>query len=308
VQGVLIYTTAQEQSAMTFEPRMRGRRVRRTFTKKQSAREKREENQSAPFYVEQIPLVPSEVVTRILNALGHLGSQRFALPPFSEHFERWIKDVKATLAEFERDVPSAVDQNYRDTVAKVMSDVQESIQKLDHAEKSYSEAMTKLQQELTSCERERETFEREYRARTQDARRGHEESLKKLKSDIDSLDKQRLRLLRKKPSIFERILGRSGTRLEENTSARESRRAKIGGKEKMLKNELETLRQDYEIKSRQLSERQEALRAKLTEHGQGMPDDALDLRNGACGALGRAVSEAVTRQSPVVTTNVDSGQ
>lgn len=287
---------------------MRGRRVRRPLAKKQSAREKTETNQSAAFYTEQVPIVPSEVVFRTLNALGHLGTQRFALPPFSEHLERWVKDVEATLLEFERDLPSTVDQNYQDAVAKVMSDVQEAIQRMDSAEKSYSEAMTKLQQELTSCEHERDNLEREYRARTHDARRGHEESLKKLKSDIDSLDKQRLRLLRKKPSIFERILGKSSTQLEENTSARESRRAKIGGKEKSLKEELKSLRRDYETKSKQLDERQQALRAKFTEHGQTMPNDALDLRNEACGALSRAVNEAITHQSPVATTKADTVQ
>lgn len=286
---------------------MRGRRVRRPLSKKQSAREKTETNQSAAFYTERVPIVPSEVVSRTLNALGHLGTQRFALPPFSEHLERWMKDVKATLIEFERDLPSSVDQNYRDAVAKVMSDLQEAIQRLDSAEKSYSEAMTKLQQELTLCEHERDNVEREYRARTHEARRGHDESLKKLKNDIDSLDKQRLRLLRKKPSIFERILGKSSTQLEENTSARESRRVKIGGKEKSLQNELENLRRDYETKSKQLDGRQQVLRAKLTEHGQTMPNDALDLRNEACGALSRAVNEAIT-QSPVATTKADNVQ
>jgi len=287
---------------------MRGRRLRRTQAKKQSAREEREESQSNAFYAEQVPPVPSEVVSRILNALGHLGSQRFALPPFSDHFERWIKDVNAALSEFERDLPVAVDQKYRETVAKVMSDIQGAILRLDGTEKSYSEAMAKLQQELTLCEHERENLEREYRARTHVARKGHEDSLKKLKSDLDSLDKQRLRILRKKPSIFERILGRSNIQLEENTNARESRKAKIGGKERTLKSDLENLRREYETKITQLRERQQTLRVELTRDQGAMPNDALDIRKEACAALSRAVTEAVTRQSPEITTDVDNAQ
>lgn len=280
---------------MGYEPRMRGTRFRRSTSKKQSSRDKGEEPEASVFYQERAPAVPSEVSTRVLNAIVHLGTQRFALPPFAEHFERWIRDVRAILAEFEDDLPGVADQPYRETVAKVLSNVQEGFRKLKDGEKSFSEEILKLQQELTSCEREISDLERARRIRINEAKKGHERSLSKIKGEIDALDQQRLTLLRKRPSIVERLLGQSGAKLEESKSARESKLVVLDGKEKTLENELRKLKRDFEMEKKQLVARRESLMTKLTETRGNLPDDALAMRREACEELSRVVNEAVNR-------------
>jgi septal ring factor EnvC (AmiA/AmiB activator) len=259
------------------------------------ARERKEEHQSTILYNERISPVPSEVTPRVLNALDHLGSQRFALPPFSEHFDRWLKDVKATLAGFEASLPGVADQNYLETVAKVVSYVEESIRQLSQGESKQSEAVAKLQQELALCEHERATLENDYRNRIREIRRGHERSMAQLKGEIDSIDKQRLKLLRRRPSILQRILRKSNMQLEEHTSALETKKATIGDKEKSLKVELDSLRRDHRARSDQLEKRQQSIRAQLTQHKATMPNDGLELREETCNALSRAVAEASAR-------------
>ncbi len=282
---------------MGFEHRMRGSRFRRPATKKKSSKENREERETSDFFRERAPVDPSQVSSRILNALGHLGSQRFALPPFSEHFERWTKDVRATLSEFETELPEVADQPYREVVDRVLSTLQEALGKGIVAEKENSGAMSKIQQELASCELELSNLERDYRLRTHEARRGYEQSARKLKGEIESLDKRRLRLLRKGPSIVERILHRSGTKLDESTSALQSKRVGLGSKETALKRDLDSLRQDYAIKRKQLADRQESLKAKLAEFKENKLSDALEARELACEELRRAVTEAMDRLS-----------
>lgn len=279
---------------MSFEPRMRGTRFRRTTTKKQS-REKKEEHETAVFYQEEAPANPAQVSLGVLNALQHLGTQRFALPPFSEHFERWIKDVESTLTEFEAELPKVADQSYRMTVERILSDVQQDFHKRIDAEKGSSEALSKLQQELTSCELELSRLEREHRRRMNETKRGHEKSLEALRSEIDLLDRQRLKLLRRAPTILERILHRSGSKLEDSTIALQSKRTVMGTKEATLKHDLDNLREGYETSRKKLAEQQQSLKAKLSELKGNRLDDALETRTATCQELSRAVTEAIDR-------------
>ena len=122
---------------MSSEPRMRGTRFRRPSTKKHS-KERRKEHETSVFYQEATPIDPSQVSSKILNALEHLGTQRFALPPFSDHFERWIKDVEAVLTEFETELPDMADQPYRVTVHNVLSSLREALRRQIEAEKDSS--------------------------------------------------------------------------------------------------------------------------------------------------------------------------
>ena len=265
--------------------------------KKQSTKEKREERENSVFYQERAQIDPSTVSVRVLNALDHLGTQRFALPPFSEHLERWIKDVRALLAEMETELPEAANQPYRENSERILSEAQQALRKRIDAEKENSEELSKLHQELTSCELELSNLQHEYKTRTHEARRGHERSLEKIQDEIDSLDKQRLKLLRKRPSIVDRILHRPRNKLEESMRALETKKTDMGGKQRTLKQNLDKLRAEYETSRKQMIERQESLKARFAEYKTNIPDDALDIRNQTCRELGRAVAEAIGRLS-----------
>jgi molecular chaperone GrpE (heat shock protein) len=121
--------------------------------------------------------------------------------------------------------------------------------------------------------------------------------LGKLRGEIDLLDKRRLRLLRKRPSIVERVLHRSGTKLEESTSALQSKRTDFDDKGTLFQHELDELRANYEAKRGHLRERQQSLKAKLAEFNRNTSNDALEVRNAACQELCRAVAQAVDRSS-----------
>ncbi len=282
---------------MSFEPRMRGTRFRRPASKKRSTKEKREALENSVFYQERTPVDPSAVSARVLNALRHLGTQRFALPPFSEHFDRWIKDVRTVLAELETELPEAADQPYREDSKRILSETQQGLRKLIDAEKENSDELSKFHRDLTSCELELSNLEHEYKTRTHEARKDHERSLEKIQGEIESLDKQRLKLLRKRPSVLDRILHRPRTKLEGSMRALETRRTDVGSKQRTLEEKLDTLRAEYDIRKKKVTERQESLNAKLAEYKTHTSNDALELRNQTCQELGRTVSEAIGRMS-----------
>ena len=280
---------------MSYEPRMRGARSRRQATKKRTPKGKKEEHESSYFYEEQTPVEPSEVKTKTLNALEHLGNQRFALPPFIEHFDRWIQDVEAVLIDFEADLPSAIDPPYKQSTQNALLSVQEFLRNQVAAERENSTELSKRMKELTSCELELANLEREYRTRTQQYRKKHQQSLDKYKEEIDSLDKRRLALLRRRPSFIDRIFGRSDSRLEESTGELHSRKTDLGREEDAFKKDLEELRNSYEAKRSALTERREELKTNVVEFEGNGQNDAVEARSSACRQLGQAVDEAVLR-------------
>jgi hypothetical protein len=275
---------------------MRGTRFRRPSTKKHS-KDRTAEHQASVSYVEEVPIDPSQVSSRTLNALEHLGTQRFALPPFSEHFQRWIKDVEAVLMDFETRLPEMADEAYRATVQDRLASLREVLGKQVQAEKNTSGETSKLLQELSACELELSKFEREYRTVTYEARKKHDKALIQLRNEIDSLDKQRLKLLRKQPSFVERILHRSSAKLEAITNALQSKRTELDHEGTLLQTNLDESRANYEVKRGRLGERLQLLKAKLDEIKGTTSGDALEIRKAACQELGLAVTQAVERSS-----------
>jgi vacuolar-type H+-ATPase subunit I/STV1 len=292
---------------MSSEPRMRGRRFRRPSPKKHS-RERREEPQDLVSYTEETPIDPSQVSMKVLNALEHLGAQRFALPPFSEHFERWIKDLEALLGEFETELSNMVDEVYRQTVQNVLSSLRDDLRKQVELEKDSSGQASRLLQELKECELELSNHEREYGTRTNDARKRNERALGKLTGEINELSKRRLKLLQKRSSFIERILHRPEAKIEENTNVLQSKRDEFDRKGTLLQAELTELRSNFEAKRKQLRERQEILKAKLTEFQRNASNDALEIRNTACQQLRVAIGQAFDRSKSQLTTSTENIQ
>jgi hypothetical protein len=274
---------------------MRGSRFRRTSARKTSARERKEDRSSSIFYQEPEQINPSQLCVTTLNAITHLGDQRFALPPFSEHFQRWLNDIKSLLADFENRLPEAIDEHYRESVQKLLLDAQEELSKRIGIEKERSELAADLQQRLTETELILSRLKHEYMSQVRDARRKYEKSFDRLRKEIDNLDKQRRAILRERTGILQRIFKRSENRLAESANNLQLKKNTLGDSKEDLKKQLGKLRKEYENKRKQIVAEQDDLRQKLTESRGSGPDDAVELRRSICQKLRDAVAEAVNR-------------
>jgi chromosome segregation ATPase len=275
---------------------MRGPRFGRPPAKKASAREKKEKRGTLVFYQEPERVDPAEVYSKTLNAIEHLGNQRFALPPFSEHFDRWMKDVRAVLTEFETSLPAAIDPQYRTGVEQSLSKVQEVLTRSIEEEKNSSTETANLQQQIAAVERQISSLEQDYKKRIREVRKKYEASVERLRTEIDSLDKQRLRILRKKTSFLRRLFGKSESELEEKTtSTLHKKRAALDEGKGRLKQELEKDRTEYENNRKHLVDELEALRAKHANLRGNTLDDAVEARRLACQELHKVVGQAVAR-------------
>jgi chromosome segregation ATPase len=250
------------------------------------------------FYEENVPVNPQEVLSRVINALEHLGNQRFGMLPFAEHFHRWILDVESVLNDFRNSLPGAMNASFDQSVADLVSNIRSELNTRIETEKTLSTKITESQRELSANEREIAELEAQQRNTTNEARRTSEKSVEKLRGEIDALDGERLRLLRHKPTIFERILGSAKVRIEGNSRSIQSKRTDLQNREQDLKRRLDNLRSKYEEKRKPLAARQTELREELAKLRTVTLDDAVEIRKTACEELRRIISNAVAQYAP----------
>jgi chromosome segregation ATPase len=281
--------------AMSYEPRMRGSRFRRQPAKKASAKERKEERGSSVFYQEPEHINPSELCANTVNAIDHLGNQRFALPPFSEHFQRWLNDIKALLADFENRLPEAIDNQYNENVRKLLLGIQEELGKLISIEKASNESLADLQRKLTATESSLSKLEHEHAAQARELRKRYEVSFDKLRKEMDTLDRQRRAVLQQKAGILQRIFKRSDSRLTESANALQVKKNTLGASKDELKKKLGRLGIEYEKEKKQILAEQQTIRDKLAESRGNSLDDAMEFRKAVCQQLRNAVTEAVNR-------------
>jgi len=278
---------------MSYEPRSRGMRPRRITSKKPASKEKRESEETQFAYQEIVPVNTEEISARAVNALDHLGNQRFGMPPFSEHFRRWIVDIESVIGDFKSSLPGTVSGNFDKTVAQLMSNIRNELETRIKTEEDQSSNVTETLKELADNERAIAELDSQQRIKVHEAKRATEKSVKKLRGEIDALDAERLRLLRQKPTFLERLFGGSKTKVQSSSQSIHSKQNDLTSKEESLKEHIDALKSDNAEKRKPLTVRQAELRQKLAELRSTTMDDALELRKGACEQLHQLISTAV---------------
>jgi uncharacterized protein YukE len=278
---------------MGLEPRMRGRRFGRPGAKKKVAKERRGLQENSRFYVESSPVDLNQIRSVTVNSLEHLGNQRFALPPYSEHFQRWIKDVTTLLGDFEMKLPEPIEQQLKERIGKTLSEIEIALKELTATETDVSGRLSDTQQQMAACESEESRLESDYKTRTHQTRRRHEQSFERLRREIEALEQERLKRLHARPRFFQKIFHRSETNLEDKADSLRSKKTALADGRQALTRELELLRIEHETRRNELTEQLSILRAKLEESKKSKLDDALDIRKAACEQLRIEVDEAV---------------
>ena len=278
---------------MSSEPRMRGKRFVRPASKKSSRRVRESENTEPYLDVKEVD--PAEVTSAVLNAIDHLGNQRFVLPPFAEHFERWLKDLQSLLNEFETQIPQAVDGNLHMEITGSMNNIRNVLAKCTEVENTKSSESTKLQQQLARCETALSQLEHTYKSQTQELRRQYEKANQKVRAEIDQLDRRRMQILRKHTNIFQRIFRKSDTAIQGTNTALESRRTELSDSGQSLKKDLQRRREEYTTDRQRLLTEIEGLRQKIHGLSESSRDDALEARREACQRIHMTITGAMQK-------------
>ena len=271
---------------------MRGRRFLRPASKK-SSRRIREPN-NVKSYLTTEATDPSQVTSNALNAIDHLGNQRFMLPPFSDHYERWLKDLRSLLDEFEKQVPQIVDANLRKEITESMDEAQRILAERIKSENFQSSEATKLQQQLARYDTELSQLEHAHRIQTQELRRKYEKNSQKIRDEIDQLDRRRIQILRRNTNIFRRFFRKQDNSITETGSALDSRKVQLKDGERNFQNDLQKRQEEYAANRQRLITEIEGLRRKI-RGAETAGDDALEVRQEACKRIHAAITDATQR-------------
>jgi len=276
---------------MSSVPRTRGRRFLRPATKKSR---KVRESPSAKSYQTTEAMDPSHVTSNVLNAIDHLGNQRFMLPPYSDHYERWLKDFQSLLEEFEKQVPEVVDVGLHQQIVQSMNEVKHILAERVKLENTQSDETNKLQQQLAHYDAELSQLEHTHRTHTQEVRKEYEKNSQKIRDEIDRLDKRRIQILRRKTNVLRRFFRKPDDSASETGIALDSRRVQLREIEQNFQNDLRKSQEEYAANRQRLISEIESLRQKIRDAGAA-GDDALEVRQEICQRIRTAIMKASQR-------------
>jgi hypothetical protein len=254
------------------------------------ARERKRRSGGA-YALEESPVLPEEVVARTLNRLQNLGNQKFAVSPFSEHFGRWLMDLRVVLSEFESGSTVAVDDEFVRERSQILSVVEARLEEIRRGEASGGRVFKGLSDDRVLLEQ----MEEEYAARAKELEGRRQSEISRLSGNVDGLKGELNRVAGMKAGLFRRVSKKAKARREAEAAQRlslaESELALAGQR---FDAEQGRLRDEHEKKKQPVAER---VRDYEKEVERQEIDVSLEVRRVACEALAGAVNVLLQRNA-----------
>jgi len=281
---------------MGFQPRIKSRRnINHEFTKplrekgKNKARRDGREGKSK----KEQTIIPSavEISDGTLRRLHTLGSQKFGSSPFSDHFNRWLMNVKAVLSEFESNPNIKIDEQFDQERSQVLSLVKQQLENICSIE-------TFLGQEarnLADSKRNLEQIKMDYLTTAKEVEVKRAREISRLTKNMRHLKNEQDQVIRTKTGIFRGISRKTVEKKEAEITQKltaEQREFELATLNfKAIKQKI---RDEYERRSRPVFNEITSFQKKLDD---GETDISLEDRWFACEALIDAVNSLLQRNS-----------
>jgi len=284
---------------MASQPRARTPRVFARRSEKVRRKAKSERTRPIDTYRMEEEHVPTskEVVDRTLNSLSRLGSQRFAVAPFHEHFNRWLLSLRTVLSEFESSPALAVDDMFAKECSRVLSDIELALKERRVKEASRDEAIRESNQNLLDARTLLSQTEREYTAKARELAASKEQAVKTVATRLGKLRDELNRIVNIRAGFLRGISKRAKAQKEAEASQRlDSTKSELAKIERSFATEQQKLQQEYKERKRRILEQIANYEKEIENLEAGSQvDDALDARRAVCDALINAVNAFLQR-------------
>ena len=272
--------------------RTSGRRHGMPRYEKAKAKAKGRKRQSGgPYSPEENHVSPKEVVDRTLNRLHNLGNQKFAISPFSEHFGRWLMDLRIVLSEFESNPTISVDDQFVKERSQILSNVEVKLEEIRQREASGEQAFRGLSDGKILLKR----IEEEYTTKAKEIEGRKESEIKRLSSNVDGLREELDRISRMKAGIFRRVSKKAKAQKEaEATQRLSSAQIELDLAVQRFTAEQGRLRDEHEKRKQPIIEQ---VRVYQKETEKQEIDGSLEARQTTCEALAGAVNALLQRNA-----------
>jgi len=225
--------------------------------------------------------IPSseEIVNRTLNALNHLGNQRFVLSPFGEQLNLWLSRLKNVLSEFESGPGIVVDDEFVKERSQIMSNIELELAKRRHEEEQSGETAKNLAASKALLEQ----VNLDYGTAMKAIQKRQEAETKTLFARIEDIKKELEHIGQMKTGIFRGISKDAKAQREAEAGQRLAvAQDELAAAVQAFNDEQEKAHAEYETRkqavSRQIQEAEEEIMSQEV-------DDSLGARHVACEGL-----------------------
>ena len=266
----------------------------RKFQKSQheKAKAKAQKHTSGGRYAqEETPVPPlGEVVEKTLVKLRNLGSQKFAVSPFSQYFDDWLVNVREVLSEFESSPAVVVDEEFVKERSQVFLDVER-----EFAETRLKEtALDETAKNLPDANHLVVQIDAEYAAKSRENGLKRNSEVQRLTRNVHDLEEELDRVSRMKTSLFGSF----------SKKAKAQKDAEATQKLHSAKNGLELVVQNFKVEQEKLHDEYEKRKQAAMEQVQRIEKDietletdgSLEARRAACEALVNGVNALLQRK------------
>jgi uncharacterized phage infection (PIP) family protein YhgE len=260
--------------------------------RREKAKARGQKRRSSGSYISEENHVPTseEVAQRTLNRLRNLGNQRFALSPFSEHFGRWLMNLRDVLSVFESSPAISPDDQFAKERSQILSNVELELEEKRREESSREKAIKSLSDNEVLLER----IEEEYAAGTREIEGRKNGEIKRLSGNIDGLKEELDRIARMKTGIFRAMSKKAKAQKEaEATQRLNSAQGELALAAQQFTAEQQRLQDEYERRKQPVMEQ---IQDQHKEIENQEIDGSLEARRAACEALVNAVNALLQRK------------
>lgn len=238
-----------------------------------------------------------EVVKRALNALNTLGSQKFALPPFSDYFNRWLMNLRRIISELESSSALKVDEQFKTECSQILDDIELKLQQGRLKEVSEENAI----RNLSDAKEILEQLQREYVVKSKEFEVERDHEVERLSAEAEVIRMEVTQVRGTRTGLFSRILRKDkGQKDLEATTRLKSAEDELARAVESFNVEQQTLKNEYSKRKEPILEQIRNQEKEIESiPGQSQVDSSIEARLAACEALVDAVNALLQRNVSV---------
>jgi hypothetical protein len=255
------------------------------------SKSKTQKNKSGVKYAqEEVPVLSAEdIEQKTLISLGKLGTQTFALSPFSQYFDDWIVNLRQVISEFESTPTVGVDEAFSKERTQIFADVEGELAKTRLREAEL-DASAKMLAETNHLLVETDAV---YAAQTKELSTKRNCHIEQLTKPVHDLEDELSKVGQMKTSFF-----------GFTKKAKAKKEAEITQKINSAKSSLEIAVQNFSVEQEKLHDEYEKKKQVMIEKVQSLEkeivtietDASLEARQAATTALSTIVKALIQRK------------
>jgi hypothetical protein len=246
----------------------------------EKAKIKTQKHRADGKYLQEESSLPSaqEVVEKTLGSLSKLGSQTFALSPFSQYFDDWLVNLREVLFEFESNPAINVDDEYVKARSQILTDAEGELATTrlkESALESTAKALSEKNHHLVE-------LDAEYASKTRENGLKRNNDVQRLTRNVHNLEEELAHIGQLKTSLFGLTKKSKAKKESEATQKLQS-----------AKNELELAVQNFTVEQEKLHDEYEKTKQAVIEQVQSLEKEIESLETDASLAIRQAASKAL---------------